>query len=191
MKPRCLALMAVVLAAGVPAALAQAPPAPPPLKLPSGIKVRVWTYSLPNERIEGTLLSADSSAVTLVPKSSQTLMAGEMRLPAADVTRLDVTLEKKRHWWQGALIGAAVGAALAFTDDVDPVLCEVNENVLCSRGEAILVYGLTSTAMGAGIGALIKTDRWTPVALDAFGPPSPPLLRESRAPLSVKLTFRF
>lgn len=84
-----------------------------------------------------------------------------------------------------------MGVALAFTDDVDPVLCEVNENVLCSRGEAILVYGLGSTAMGAGIGALIKTDRWTPVALDAFRPPSPPRVRESRAPLSVSVTFRF
>jgi hypothetical protein len=191
MKPRCLALVIVVLAAGVPVALAQAPPVPPPLKLPAGVRVRVWTHSLPNHRIEGTLLSADSTAVALVPKSGQPLLGGEMRLPAPDVTRLDVALEKKGHWWQGALIGAAVGAALAFTDDVDPVLCEVNENVLCSRGEAVLVYGLTSTAMGAGIGALIKTDRWTPVALDAFGPPSPPLVRESRAPLSVKLTFRF
>jgi hypothetical protein len=191
MKPRCLALMAVVLAAGAPAARAQAPPAPPPLKLPAGVKVRVWTYSLPDERIEGTLLSADATAVTLVPKGSQPLLGGEMRLPAPDVTRLDVALGKKRHWWQGALIGAAVGAALAFTDDVDPVLCEVNENVLCSRGEAVLVYGLTSTAIGAGVGALIKTDRWTPVALDAFGPPSPPVLRESRAPFSVKVTFRF
>jgi len=191
MKPRCLALTAVVLATAVPAALAQAPPAPPPLKLPSGIRVRVWTYSMGGQRIEGTLLSADSNAVALIPKGSQPLMAGEMRLPAADVTRLDVALEKKRHWWQGALIGAAVGAALAFTDDVDPVLCEVNENVLCSRGEAILVYGLTSVGLGAGIGALIKTDRWTPVALDAFGPPSPPLLRESRAPFSLGVTLRF
>jgi hypothetical protein len=191
MKLRCLVLTAAVLAAGAPAALAQAPPAPPPLKLPAGIKVRVWTYSMGGQRIEGTLLSADASAIMLIPKSSQPLVAGEMRLPAADVTRLDVALEKKRHWWQGALIGAAVGAALAFTDDVDPVLCEVNENVLCSRGEAILVYGLTSVGLGAGIGAFIKTDRWTPVALDAFGPPSPPVLRESRAPLSVKVTFRF
>ena len=191
MKPRCLVLMAVVLAAGVPAALAQAPPAPPPLKLPSGIKVRVWTDSLPNQRIEGTLLSADSSAVTLIPKGSQPLLGGEMRLPAADVTRLDVALEKKRHWWQGALIGAAVGAALAFTDDVDPVLCEFNENVLCSRGEAILTYGLGSAVIGGVVGALIKTDRWTPVALDAFGPPPPPPVREGRAPLSVGVTFRF
>jgi hypothetical protein len=46
---------------------------------------------------------------------------------------------------------------------------------------------LTSTALGAGIGALIKTDRWTPVALDTLGPP----VREARSPLSVKLSFRF
>jgi hypothetical protein len=191
MKPRCLALMTVLVAAGGPVALAQAPPAPPPLKLPTGIKVRVWTYSMGGQRIEGTLLNADASAVTLVPKSSQPLTTGEMRLPAADVTRFEVALDKKRHWLQGALIGAAVGTIMAFTDDVDPVLCKVNENVLCSRGEAILVYGLGSTAIGAAIGALIKTDRWMPVALDAFGPPSPPVLRESRAPLSVRVTVRF
>ena len=191
MRLRCLVLMAVVLGSGTPVAVAQAPPAPPPLELPAGIRVRVWTYSLAGQRIEGTLLRADSTAITLVPKSSHALATGEMRLPAGDVTRLDVALEKKRHWWQGALIGAAVGTAMAFTDDVDPVLCEVNENVLCSRGEAILTYGLGSTAIGAFVGALIKTDRWTPVALDAFGPPSPPPVRESRAPLSFQVSFRF
>jgi hypothetical protein len=190
MKPRCLALIAVLAAAG-PAALAQAPPVPPPLKLPSGLKVRVWTDSMRGQRIDGTLLDADASAVTLVPKGSQPLLAGELRLPASDVTRLDVALDKKRHWLEGALIGAVVGTIMAFTDDVDPVLCKVNENVLCSRGEAVLVYGLGSTAIGVGIGALIKTDRWTPVAIDAFGPPSPPVLRESRAPLSVGVTVRF
>jgi hypothetical protein len=191
MKRRCLALMAAVLGAGSPPALAQAPPVPPPLRLPAGVRVRVFTRTLPDQRIEGTLLSADAAAVALVPKSSQPLAAGEMRLPAADVIRMEVTLEKKRHWWQGALVGAALGLAFAFTDDVDPVLCEVNENVLCSRGEALLVYGLGTTALGAGVGALIKTDRWTPVALDAFGPPSPPVLRESRSPLALRLSFRF
>jgi len=176
-----------LLGAGPSVAVAQAPPSPPPLKLPAGIRVRVQTYSLAGQTIEGTLRSADSSTVRLVPKGEQPLLAEEMALPAADVTRMDVALGKKSHWWQGALIGAAVGLAMAFTDDVDPVLCEVNENVLCSRGEALAVYGLTSAALGAGIGALIKTDRWTPVALDALGPPR----REARGPLAVKLTFRF
>jgi hypothetical protein len=84
-----------------------------------------------------------------------------------------------------------VGVALAFTDDVDPVLCEVNENVLCSRSEAILTYGLGSLVIGGVVGALIKTDQWTPVALDAFGPPPLPPVRESRAPLSFRVSFRF
>jgi hypothetical protein len=186
MKPRSLALFLAVLGTGAPA-LAQAPPAPPSLKLPAGIRVRVRTYSLPGQTIEGTLVSADSDGVSLVPRSDPPLLGGEMKLPAADVTRMDVALGKKSHWWQGAVIGAVLGLAVAFTDDVDPVLCEVNENVLCSRGEALAVYGLTSTAIGAGIGALIKTDRWTPVALDTLGPP----VRGARSPLSLKLTFRF
>ena len=187
MKRRCLALILAVLGTGAPVALAQEPPAPPHLKLPAGIRVRVRTYSLPNQAIEGTLLSADSGAVRLVPRSEQPLLGGEMKLPAADVTRMDVALGKKRHWWQGALIGAVVGLAMAFTDDVDPVLCKTNDNVLCSRGEALAVYGLGGTATGAGIGALIKTDKWTPVALDTLGPPA----REARGPLAVRLTVRF
>ena len=145
------------------------------------------------KRIEGTLLSADSDAVTLVPKSDQPLVGGEITLPAGDVTRLDVALEQEAALVAGRRDRRGGGrCACAFTDDVDPVLCEVNENVLCrTRGEALAVYGLTTTALGAGIGALIKTDRWTPVALDAFGPPSPPLLRESRAPFSLGVTLRF
>ncbi len=187
MQARSLALFLAFLGTGAPVALAEDPAAPPPLRLPAGVRVRVWSYSLPGQRVDGTLLGADSSAVTLVPKSDQPLLTGELKLPAAEVTRLDVTLGKKRHWWQGAVIGAALGLAMAFTDDVDPVLCEVNENVLCSRGEALVLYGLTSTGLAAGIGALIKTDRWSPVALDALGPPA----REARGPLAVKLTFRF
>jgi hypothetical protein len=52
------------------------------------MRVRVQTYSLPDQRIKNTLLSADSGAVTLIPKSDQPLVKNEMKLPAADVTRL-------------------------------------------------------------------------------------------------------
>jgi hypothetical protein len=187
MKTRCLAVFLAVVGTSASAAVAQEPPPPPHLKLPAGVRVRVRTYSLAGHTIEGTLLSADSGTVKLVPKSEQPLLGGEMKLPASDVSRMDVALGKKSHWWQGALIGAAIGLAMALTDDVDPVLCKTNENVLCSRGEAVAVYGLTSTAIGAGVGALIRSDRWTPVALDTLGPP----VREAQGSLSLKLTFRF
>ena len=198
MKPRCLTLMAMltVLLGDAYAAAAQVPPAPPgppappPLKLPAGVRVRVCTYSLAGERIDGTLVGTDATSITLVPKGSHPLVPSEMKLPAGDVTRLDVALGRKSHWWQGAVVGALLGAALAFTDDVDPALCKVNENVLCSRGDAILTYGLGSVAVGTVVGALIKTDRWTPVALDALGPPPAKPVRESRA-LSFRLSFRF
>jgi hypothetical protein len=191
MSLRSLTLAAVALATSAPALVAQAPPAPPPLKLPAGLHVHVWTLSLPNQRVEGTLLAADATGISLVPKGTHPLVTGEMRLPAEDVTRLDVALEKKRHWWQGALIGAAVGLAIALSDDVDPALCKVNENVACSRGDAILTYGVGMTAIGAGVGALIQTEQWTPVALDAFGPPPAKRVRESRGPLALELSVRF
>ncbi len=81
MKTRCLALFLAALGTGAPIALVQTAPAPPPLKLPAGLRVRVWTYSLAGQRIEGTLRSADSSAVKLSPRSEQPPFAEEMTLP--------------------------------------------------------------------------------------------------------------
>ncbi len=187
MKRRCLALFVMVLGTGAPVVLAEEPPAPPHLKLPAGIRVRVRTYSLSGQTIEGTLLSADSGAVALVPKSEQPLLGREVKLPAADVTRMDVALSRKGHWWQGALVGVALGLVVGFAEDVDPVLCKADDNVLCSRGEALALYGLTLGGTGALVGALVKTDQWTPVALDTLGPP----VREARGPLSFHVTFRF
>ena len=73
---------------------------------------------------------------------------------------------------------ALLGVALGATVELDPApLCEggdvhyVSETYICSRGEAIAYSVVGSGLLGVGIGALIKTDRWTPVALDALAPP--------------------
>jgi len=73
----------------------------------------------------------------------------------------------------GLLIGAAAGVAFGFTLDVDPVACKYDYNYECSRGAAVALAGETFAALGAGIGALVKVDKWTPVALDALAPPAP------------------
>jgi hypothetical protein len=154
-------------------ALAQDAPQPPALQLPAGARVRLRTQASPADWVKGTLASADSGSIALVPEGAPPLGANVLRLPRESVNRLELVSGKKRQWLPGLVIGAALGVALGFAMDVDPVRCEFDDNYFCSRGGAVAAMGGTSAAMGAGIGALVRKDVWMPVGLDALGPPPP------------------
>jgi len=163
-------------------ALAQALPDPPALELPVGARVRVRTYPATGDWIKGVLASADSGTIALVPEGAPPLGPNQLRLPREAVTRFEMATGKKRQWLPGLVVGAVLGVAMGFAMDVDPVRCEFDDNYFCSRGGAVAAMGATSAAMGAGIGALVKRDVWTPVGLDALGPP---LARVSRTGLGL------
>jgi hypothetical protein len=162
-------------------ALAQEPPEPPALELPLGARVRVRT-SASSDWIKGTLASADTATIGLVPEEAPPLGDNQLRLPSAGVTELQLVTGEKSRWLYGLVIGAGLGVAMGFDTDVDSAQCEVSSDVFCSRAGAMAAMGITSAALGALIGKLIKTDVWTPVALDALGPP-----RESGTRASIGL----
>ena len=170
MRPT-LPLVAGLLALIACGALAQDAAQPPALELPAGARVRLRTQASPADWVKGTLASADSGSIALVPEGVPPLGANVLRLPRGSVTRLDLVTGKKRQWLPGLVIGAALGVAMGFAMDVDPVRCEFDDNYFCSRGGAVAAMGGTSAAMGAGIGALVRKDVWMPVGLDALGPP--------------------
>jgi hypothetical protein len=86
---------------------------------------------------------------------------------------------------------------MGLTMDVDSTRCEFDDNYFCSRGAALALMGTTSAALGAGIGALVKSDVWIPVALDTLGPPPArvgrvsPAFRATPGGLSLGLSVRF
>jgi len=129
--------------------------------------------SAPGSWTKGILATADSSTVSLIPDDSAPLGDNRFSLPTQSVTHLELKTGSKRHWLIGLAAGAAVGLAVGATSDVDPVACKYDYNYDCSRGEALALYGLSLGGIGAGVGALVKTDRWMPVGLDALGPPAP------------------
>jgi hypothetical protein len=104
MRPTMPSLLAVVLMATAHEAAAQAWPEPPPLRLPAGVRARVFTRALPDRTIEGTIVSADASAVTLVPKWADPLERPEMTVSTSDVMKLG-ELREEAALRQGALIG--------------------------------------------------------------------------------------
>ena len=168
MKP---ALPLVVAILGVLAGPALAQEEPPALELPVGARVRVRTAAS-GPWIRGVLASADAGSVSLVPEEAPPLGDNRLRLPTEAVTRLEVRTARKRQWLPGLLVGAALGLAMGATAAVDPTQCGTNDVAFCSRGEAMAVAGGTLGAIGALVGSAIKTDVWTPVALDALGAPA-------------------
>jgi hypothetical protein len=138
-----------------------------------GSKVRLQSKAAPGHWLKGVLVRADSESVALVPEGAPPLGANQMSLASASVGRFELKTGSKRQWLWGLAAGAALGLVIGATTDVDPVACEFDYNYECSRGSALAIYGLGTAALGAGVGALIKTDRWMPVALDALAPPAP------------------
>jgi hypothetical protein len=137
-----------------------------------GARVRLATRAAPGQWIGGVLLSADEGSVALVPEGAPPLGANALRLPLDDVTRLELVTGRKSAWIKGLAIGAAAGLAMGFVMDVDPDRCGFDDNYFCSRGSAVATMGATAAGLGALVGAFIKRDVWTPVALRALGPPA-------------------
>jgi hypothetical protein len=169
MKPALsvVALLTLIAAPG----LAQDVPEPPSLELPVGARVRLWTVASPDQSVQGLLAGADAGTIALVPEAASPLGTSYLRLPSETVTRLEVLTGKKKQWLPGLLVGAAAGVAMGFEEHVDPVQCEYDDYTFCNRATAVAAMGATSAFLGALVGSLIKTDVWTPVALDALGPP--------------------
>jgi hypothetical protein len=78
------------------------------------------------------------------------------RLEKSALQSLGVLRGKKRNPLGGALIGFLPGAA--FGAFAAGAMCDYGSP--CSYGTAALVVGGMTAVVGAGVGALIKTDRW-------------------------------
>jgi hypothetical protein len=108
------------------------------------------------------------------------------KVPLDSILTTEVSAGRRRHVRLGAAIGGALGLIAGAAFPVDATLCNDNSRYSCSRGGAltggVLAYGL----MGAGIGALIKTDRWARVNVRsaiAQGKAEPPPAPATRFPL--------
>ena len=146
-----------------------------------GSRVRVTSGAAAEPTI-GTVAGLEGDALVVRGYVSDT----PMRIPIADIQRLEVSAGRMSHAGRGALIGAAVGAMSGvlvtigdYSDDVhggDP-----NPAATAAIGAA------GGALVGAAIGWRLKTDRWLPGELPKAGVSFVPLRRG--AALSFRMTW--
>jgi hypothetical protein len=147
-----------------------------------GSRVRLQAPMVVLGRIEGTVIKLDGKSL-LVAGSERTPVS----VPRQAITQLEVSHGRHGHallgMGMGAAIGAVLGAAVGSTGCVPAVGCGDSYS-----GGAAALGALGGGLWGAGIGALIRTERWSAVPLGqvgvSLGPP-----RRGGFRLSVSLAF--
>jgi hypothetical protein len=130
-------------------------------QLELGQWVRITAPQLGISKYSGTLVALDGDMLTV----------GTLRVALVDVTRLDVYMGRKRNAGTGAVVGAlvlgvpftifAVGLCESFSG-----LASSNCDVVGVAMRGLLIGGAAGALLGAGVGSLIKSDRWEEVPLD-------------------------
>jgi hypothetical protein len=156
---------AAVVASSALATAAEEPPSAAPgdalAFLAPGTPVRL-TSSLVAGRVSGRLLQSDARALQLLPQRG-----GPVRVPLDSLKVLEVSYVQRRHTRKGLAAGLVAGVLIGALAEVDDRRChDENQVVFCSRGEALAGGLMGGALMGAGIGALVKTDHWQPIAID-------------------------
>ena len=125
-------------------------------------RMRINTQN--GEEVIGLLKESDASSVTiLLPVTAEHFLTGptERNIPYADIFSLERSLGSRRHTGKGALagLGIAVLAGVAARADENERHPEDGWGGVIG----VLVGGgiaLFTVPIGAGIGALVKTEKW-------------------------------
>ena len=145
-----------------------------------GSRVRLRSTAVQG-RPRGLVVALDDTSLTLSTDGGLPLKVG-----LASITSLDASLGRKRNALKGLAAGALAGVLIGLSFAVDPNNCGPESTNLCSRGEGLVGGSIVFGGIGAGVGALIKSDRWAPVTLSA----TPQVDRRGRG-LGLAIALRF
>lgn len=87
-----------------------------------------------------------------------------VRVPRQAITDFEISTGSRRQPAKGMLIGAVIGAVVMGALGLPSVAC--SDCPPSHQGQAALLGAGAGAAYGVGIGALVKTDRWSRVALE-------------------------
>ena len=118
--------------------------------------MRVTAPSVAPKRFVGTLVEVTENDLVLTVSESE-----RKAVPRKDLTRLEWSRGRHGNAVKGMLFGAAIGAVtISVVNAQDPETGETGEYLMVA-----LIGACMGALPGAGIGALIKTEKWAELPL--------------------------
>ncbi len=155
-----LVLVTLFVATSSPLAAQEAP-------VRRGALVRVKAPPQQPGWVVGTVVGWESESLLLEPEKPDRLRGTQLTLARDQITRLDVHRGRKRRTLLGAGIGGLVGAAAGVA--IVAGICGGLGSDACTQSQVPIAGAIGAGGgflIGAGIGTLVKTDRWKAVPLD-------------------------
>ena len=118
----------------------------------TGAVVRLSAPSIDQHRISGTIVSADERILNV-----ELALGRNVTVPKDGIEKLEVRTGRRSHWRAGLLAGLAAGVVLGAAAGCDNCFGP-------TKGEAVALLAPLVGIVGAGVGLLIRTDRWEPVS---------------------------
>jgi hypothetical protein len=146
-----------------------------------GSRVKVFPAMAGAKPVSGQVAKLSYDTLVIVPKgngSAQTFYSGDLR-------KIEMVQGKKSNWLKGGIIGGGVGlASFAIAAGGGSGNDSFCSDTGCVARATALGAGI-GFAIGAGIGALSKSDRW----VEAEFPAQPPVALNVGKDGSVRLAF--
>jgi hypothetical protein len=199
-EPRYAVAIIIGLTLGTCLALATPGVASAQTRALPGSRVRV-TSELLDKPVRGELVELNAHYLVLRPKNPDSYGTELLRLPRNNITTVEVSTGKKSNWLGGAALGAGVGALIGVLEwaTKSETKRECTWGLFGGGGcryvpndmgpEVILIGAASAALLGAGIGALIKSDKWEAVELPAIEPMVSVHVRPGE-PASLYIGFR-
>ncbi len=125
-----------------------------------GSRVRVQAGSL-RKAVDGTVVEMDDR-ILIVSQDRR-----PVRVTRNDITRLEVSTGRRGQARKGLAIGAAIGAAAFAAIPREEYCADYGPEDSCPSRAGMIGTGVLGGALwGVLIGHFVKTERWSPVALD-------------------------
>ena len=144
--------------------------------LAEGDRVRVRAPGVADRAIVGRLLRADQGALAVTRDDGSVV-----DVPRSAIQALEILRGRRSHPKKGAAIGAGAGAGMVLALTATEGGCDPDLGGCAVYVAAGVLYAAVGALVGAGIGSMVKTDRWVKV--------DPGRVKVSVAPMRRRVAF--